>query len=145
MSRMHTRKRGKSRSHKVGIYDPSKFTFIDQNEVIEAAVGMKKENVPNSVVGLRLRDQFGVPGTKYVFKKKLSKLLAENGVTPGFPEDLLNLIERYKSAAKHTNSNPKDKANLRKQGLIMSKILRLLKYYRRNGRIPENWSLDKAL
>ncbi len=145
MSRMHTRKRGKSRSHKTGIYDPAKFAYIDQKEVLEAALNMRKENVSVSEVGLRLRDHYGVPGTKYVFGKKLSKLLEENGAKVDFPADLSNLIERYKNATKHTKVSPKDLANIRKRGLIMAKILRLVKYYRRENKIPDNWSLEKVL
>ena len=142
---MHTRKRGRSRSHKDRQYDPAKFAFIDQQEVLGAAVRLSKEYTSLSQIGIMLRDQYGVPGVKYVFGKKLSDLLAENGYKSDFPEDLTNLIERYKNVSKHTKLNPKDHANIRKQELIMSKILRLVKYYRREGKIPQEWALDKVL
>lgn len=145
MSRMHTRKRGRSRSHKNKQYDAAKFGFIDQKEVLDAALVLRKESLSLSQIGIKLRDQYGVPGVKYVFGKKLSRLLEENGYKAGFPEDLTNLIERYRNVYKHTRMNPKDHANIRKQELIMSKILRLVKYYRREGKIPQEWALEKVL
>lgn len=145
MSRMHSRKRGKSSSHK--IYDTGRHEWISQSddEITDLVVQMKSEGLSKAEIGVKLRDQYAIPSTKSIVGKKISTILVEKGAQPEVPEDLLNLIHKYKSVSKHIALNKNDKSNGRARALIMSKILRLVRYYRAAGKLPENWSLDKSL
>ncbi len=145
MARMHTRKRGRSSSHR--IYDTGKHEWIKQSddEIVELIKQMKSEKMSKSLIGIRLRDQYGIPGTKYVVGKKISTILRENGIEEDVPEDLYFLINKYKNIKKHLALNKKDTHNTRSKDLIMAKILRLIKYYKRKGRLPSNWKLERSL
>ena len=97
------------------------------------------------MIGIKLRDQYTVPGVRPVLHQKMSKVLEENGIKDGVPEDLSFLIKRYKNVSKHLLLNKKDISNKRGKELIMSKILRLVRYYKRTGRLSKDWSLGRVL
>jgi small subunit ribosomal protein S15 len=73
-------------------------------------------------------------------------ILAEKNIKFDLPEDLQGLMKRAVSLSGHIKTNKKDLHNLRGRQLIESKIRRLVKYYKREGVIPETWqySLDTA-
>lgn len=145
MARMHSRKRGKSSSHK--IYDTGRHEWINQSddEISDLVVQMKSEGLSKSEIGVKLRDQYAIPGTKSIVGKKVSVMLKEKGQEEYIPEDLQNLINKYKNVSKHMALNKNDRSNGRSRTLIMIKILRLVRYYRNAGKLPEKWSLDKSL
>ena len=82
---------------------------------------------------------------RQVLHQKMGKILEENGIKEDMPEDLAFLIKRYKNVSKHLLLNKKDISNTRGSQLIMSKILRLMRYYKRTGRLPADWSLKRVL
>ncbi|MCW6169005.1 MAG: 30S ribosomal protein S15 [Thermoplasmatales archaeon] len=145
MSRMHTRKRGKSKSRRLHTPEEGKISQLTNDEIIKTAVDLKKSGLTNSVIGVRLRDQYAVPGTRTELGAKLNTIFKENNLSDPVPEDLMSLIKRYKNVKAHTEVNRKDQSNIRGQGLIMAKILRLVKYYKREGYLPEEWNLNRVL
>lgn len=145
MARMHTRKRGKSKSRRIYTNEKPGWIQFSNDEIVKMIVDMKKAGNPSSVIGIKLRDQYGIPGTKAVFGKKLNDVLAQAGMVDQVPEDLMNLIKRYQNVTKHIELNSKDFSNKRGQVLIMSKILRLVKYYKREGKLSPEWNLAKVL
>ena len=86
-----------------------------------------------------------IPGTKHVMGKKIGKILSENNSSPSIPDDLNSLIQKYKRVTKHINMNKKDMSNTRGKNLIMAKMLRLVKYYKREGYLAKEWELNKVL
>ncbi|MGB9831022.1 MAG: 30S ribosomal protein S15, partial [Fervidicoccus fontis] len=82
---------------------------------------------------------YGIPLVKTVTNKKITQILKERGLLPQIPEDLYNLIRRAVNVRRHLSEHPKDE-NVKK-GLqeIESKIRRLVRYYKRIGRLPPNW------
>src|SRR5579875_2795228 len=145
MARMHTRKKGKSKSRRVYSDAPMDWLQVSKHEIRNMVVEMRKSGLSKSMIGIKLRDQYGVPGTKPTLNKKVSTVLREAGIKESVPEDLMSLINRYKNVAKHNELNPKDQSNIRGQALIMSKILRLVKYYKREGYLAPEWNLSKVL
>ncbi len=144
MARMHTRKRGKSGSERITMVDvPSWMQTGD--EIKEEIIKFKNDGLTKSMIGIKLRDQYAVPGVRPVMHKKLGKILEENGINEEIPEDLSSLIKRYKNVIKHLSLNTKDMSNKRGSQLIMSKILRLTRYYKRTGRLSADWSLKRVL
>ena len=145
MARMHSRKRGKSGSHKDYTEDPRKFVTHSDAEIVDTLVALKKEGLTKSQIGIKLRDHYGVASTKAILGKKIGDILKENGLQDQVPEDLMHLIKSYQNASRHNAINTKDRASIRSAALIMSKILRLVRYYKSNGYIPTEWNLDKVI
>ncbi len=144
MARMHTRKRGKSRSTRLVLADTPSWMQND-DEIKEEILKFRKDGLSNSMIGIKLRDQYAVPGVRPVLHQKMGKILEENNIKDEIPEDLAFLLKRYKNVSKHLLLNKKDISNKRGSQLIMSKILRLMRYYKRTGRLPTDWSLKRAL
>ena len=144
MARMHTRKRGKSGSTRIALAEKPSWMQND-DEIKEEIIKFKKDGLSNSMIGIRLRDQYAVPGVRPVLHQKMGKILEANGIKDDIPEDLAFLLKRYKNVSKHLLLNKKDISNKRGSQLIMSKILRLMRYYKRTGRLPSDWSLKRAL
>ncbi len=145
MARMHTRKRGKSKSRRIYSQEKPDWIQFSNEEVEKMIVDLKKAGTSNSVIGVKLRDQYGIPGTKAILGKKLGKVLQSAGIKDEVPEDLMNLIKKYRNVSKHMEINRNDMSNKRGQALLIAKILRLVKYYKRSGYLAPNWNLSKVL
>ncbi|MCD6473502.1 MAG: 30S ribosomal protein S15 [Thermoplasmata archaeon] len=139
MARMHARRRGRSSSkHPVERIHPE--WSLKAEEIEEKIVKLAEEGKPPALIGLILRDVYGVPDVKAALGKKLTKVLEEHGLAPKIPEDLANLVDKRNNLMKHLEKHPKDIHNRRRLQLIEAKIKRLVKYYKREGKLPENWS-----
>jgi small subunit ribosomal protein S15 len=139
MAKMHTRRKGKSRSVRPVRKTPPTWLTIKKDEVEKIALNLNSQNVSASQIGLILRDKYGVPDVSQVTGKKLVQVLKDNNVGPKVPEDLTNLIKKAIGLHKHLDVNHKDLHNKRALQLTESKIRRLLKYYHRNGVLPADW------
>lgn len=142
---MHTRKRGRSKSRKIYSQEKPDWIQFSNEEIEKMIVDLKKAGNSNSVIGVKLRDQYGIPGTKAVLGKKLGVVLKAAGEVDPVPEDLMNLIKKYRNVSTHMEANRNDMSNKRGQALLMAKILRLVKYYKREGYLDRKWNLSKVL
>ncbi len=145
MARLHTHSRGKSRSKRPAKKTKPAWVKLSAEEVEELVIKLAKEGYPPSMIGMILRDRYGVPLVKMVTGKKITQILREAGLEPEIPEDLANLLERARRVKKHLSVHKKDTANKRALQLIEAKIHRLVKYYKRIGRLPEDWDYRVAL
>ncbi len=142
MARMHSRKKGKSSSKKP--LQKKKYSWLrhDAKEIEELIIKLAKENNSPSKIGLILRDSYGIPCVKDIISKSVTKILQENSLLPEIPEDLQALIVKEVKILKHLEKNKKDMTAKRGLQLTESKIHRLVKYYKRTGRLPQNWKYD---
>lgn len=110
------------------------------------AVELAKKGYTPSMIGVILRDQFGVPLVKSVTGKKLMEVLEGKGVKPVIPEDLFFLLKKAVNLHRHLSEHPKDYHAKRGLIAVESKIHRLVKYYKRVGKLPPDWtySVEKA-
>ncbi|MHB8560918.1 MAG: 30S ribosomal protein S15 [Thermoplasmataceae archaeon] len=145
MARMHTRKKGKSGSKRVYSDESKSWVQLNSEEIENLIVQFRKEGSSSSVIGVRLRDQYGIPGTKTILNRKIGDVLKEKSLSPEVPEDLMNLINRYKNVTRHMKLNRNDMSNKRGQQLIMAKILRMTKYYKSKGYLSREWNLNKVI
>ncbi len=145
MARMHTRKRGKSRSHRERYTTKPSWIKASTDEIIDNIVQLRNSKLSSPEIGIRLRDQYAIPSTKTVLGKKLGTVLKEKSLKSDIPDDLQSLINRYKKVSAHLALNTRDRSNQRGRSLVMAKILRLIKYYKRNNALPAGWNLDKVL
>lgn len=112
---------------------------MSPNDIELLVVELAKKGYTPSMIGIILRDQFGIPLVKQVTGKKIVEILREHGAAPTIPEDLMMLMKRAVNLRRHLEEHPKDMHS--KKGLIEieSKIHRLVKYYKSRGVLPPDW------
>ncbi len=111
-------------------------------EIEELILKLTKEGNSTSMIGIILRDQYGIPDVKLVTGQKITKILEKHGQGLEYPEDLMNLIRRAVNIREHLEENPKDLHTRRGLRIIESKIRRLVRYYTNEGVLPEGWRYD---
>ena len=146
MARMHARRRGSSGSKKPMVKDKPAWVTMDAKEIEELVAKLGSEGKGSAMVGLILRDQYAIPSVRLSTGKTIGQIFRERKLMTRLPEDMQNLMRRAVSLNEHVKRNPKDLHNKRGLALIESRIRRLVKYYGREGMIPEGWkySLDTA-
>lgn len=140
MARIHARVKGKSGSKRPVVADLS-FVTMKKKEVEELVVKLANEDNKPSVIGLILRDTYGIPSVKLVTGRSIGAILEEKKLSAKIPEDLQALVTKAQNLYKHLEKNSRDVHNKRGLQLIESKIRRLSNYYKQTGRIPANWSM----
>jgi small subunit ribosomal protein S15 len=141
MAKMHSKKKGKSRSKRPLRTSPPSWSEYSREEVEDLVLRYRKEEYSPSTIGVILRDQHGIPSVKLATGKKVTKILAERNEAPPLPEDLMNLMKQAVNLRKHLEEHPKDKHSRRGLQLCESKIRRLTKYYR-GRKLPADWRYD---
>ena len=111
-----------------------------QEEVEQLVIELAKRGFSPSMIGIILRDQYGIPLVKPILGKSITEVLQEHGLAPQIPEDLMNLIRRAVKIRKHLEEHPKDLSARRGLNLVESKIHRLIKYYKRVGKLPPDFT-----
>jgi len=136
------KRREKGQSHSTRPARPVAPSWVVYSpEDIEAIIEeLAKKGYGPSMIGIILRDQFGVPLTKPIVGKKVTQILEERGVNPALPEDLLVLIRKAVNLRRHLSEHPKDFHAKKGLGDLESKIRRLVKYYKRKGVLPPDWT-----
>jgi len=141
MARMHSRDKGKSGSTKPAKRIPSWAPYKGK-EVEKLVVKYAKAGKSTSEIGIILRDTYGINSIKALTKKKISEILEEKKLTKELPEDLLNLIKKMVAVKAHLEKNRQDKTAKRGLQLTSSKVMRLIKYYKRIKKLPADWKFD---
>jgi len=109
-------------------------------EEVEALIAkLAREGNSASSIGVILRDRHGVPLVKPVAGKSITELVRASGQTPKVPEDLDYLFRTANSLRKHMEKNKKDYENKRALATVESKIHRLVKYYKAQGKLQPEW------
>jgi len=111
-------------------------------EVEAIVIKLTKEGHSPSKIGTILRDQHGIPLTKPITAKTITKTMKQAGLAPSIPEDLETLLKKATSLYVHLEKNKKDAYNKRALQLIEAKIHKLAKYYKREGMLPPDWKYE---
>jgi len=139
LARMHGRSKGKSSSKRPVKKDNPDWVEIKPKEITEKIMELAHKGKTASEIGVILRDVYAVPSVKSATKKKIQKIINDEGLKTDFPRDLLNLIKKSVKEKKHMAINNHDKTAKRGYQLTVSKIRRLTKYYSKKNLIPEGW------
>ena len=142
MARMHSGARGKSGSKKPSGKTSYSWLSYKPKEVEMLITKLSKEGKSPSQIGLVLRDAYGIPDVKKLVKKSITDVLKAKKLLSELPEDLLELIKKDIAILKHMDANKQDMTAKRGMQLTESKIKRLVKYYKRTNKIPEEWKYD---
>src|SRR3989338_2978837 len=139
MARMYSRKKGKSGSKKPVEKKVQAWVRYKPKEVEMLIIKLAKEGQSASHIGLHLRDTYGIPSAQALLGKSINMLLKEKGLLSEIPEDIMALIRRSIALEKHMEENKQDMTANRGLQLTTSKIMRLVKYYKRTERLPKDW------
>lgn len=142
MARMHSDGRGSSGSSKPVNKKVPRWMDHSEEEVRELVLELREEGHDPSVIGMKLRDEYGIPDVKTVTGQKLTEILEEEDAAPEMPENISSLIEKAESIEGHLDDNPADGEAERRLELVKAKIRRAADYHRKNGNIPENWKYE---
>ena len=139
MARIHAHTHGKSHSTRPTSKDVPPWLTESQEKVSSLIVGLGKEGITPSEIGLRLRDEYAIPLAKPILGKAIADVLVDNDIRRDMPEDLEHLVMKALGLQKHLRTHNSDHRNVRSLELIESKIHRLSKYYKKTGKIKKNW------
>ncbi len=142
MARMHSRKKGKSKSHVPIKKTTFSWVKYEPKEIELLIQKFAKEGKTAAQIGLHLRDEYGIPNVKLVIGKSISSVLKQKKLQKEIPEDLMALIKKAVKIRIHREENHKDTTALRGLQLTESKIKRLAKYYKRKGVLDSKWKYD---
>ena len=143
MARMHSPGRGKSGSTKPMVDSAPEWSNTDEKEVTELILSLAAEGHSTAAIGTILRDQHAVPDVRLVLGKRIGQVLAENDISPKYPEDMMSLMRRALRLSDHLESNRKDRHNARQLELTESKIRRLATYYMNEGQLESGWAYKR--
>ncbi|MFH1642240.1 MAG: 30S ribosomal protein S15 [Nanoarchaeota archaeon] len=143
MARMHSRRKGKSGSTKPVKKTVPVWSRFKPKEIELLIVKLAKEEKTPSQIGIALRDSYGIPDVRLVLKKRITDILKEKKLLTEIPEDLMALIKKVVELRKHLEGNHKDETAQRGLILTESKIKRLVKYYKRTGKLASEWKFDR--
>jgi len=139
---MHKEAHGSSGSSKPVEKDNPDWVEFGEDEIIEIILELREEGLDPAQIGLRLRDEYGIPSVKQATGKKLTEILEEEDEAPVIPEDLNNLVEKAESIQSHVDENPTDEQANRQLELTKAKVRKVADYHRENGNIQEDWEYE---
>ncbi|HOB17797.1 MAG TPA: 30S ribosomal protein S15 [Candidatus Methanoculleus thermohydrogenotrophicum] len=140
MARMYARRRGTSGSVRPYRKEAPEWSNTDAAEIEKIIIGLRKDGMSSSQIGLVLRDKYGVPDVKLATGKRVNQILRENDLESEIPEDLRNLMQKALRLRKHLAENKKDVHNARQLQITESKVRRLARYYVKSGKMPKGWT-----
>ncbi len=142
MSKMYSRARGKAGSRKPVERKVPSWLSYKPKEVEQLILKLSKTGLSPSMVGLTLRDSYGIPDVKSVVGKSITEILREHNAMTKLPEDMVALVRRHIELTKHFDANHHDMPAKRGLQLTESKLGKLAKYYMRVGKLPQGWKFD---
>lgn len=142
MARMHSRKKGKSGSTRPARLEKPVWVEYSAEEVENLVVKLARKGYSASMIGVVLRDSYGVPLVKVVTGKPISQILKDNEIEAPLPEELSNLVKKALTIRKHLESNHKDLESKKGLNRTESKIYRLIKYYKKKKKLPVDFKYD---
>jgi len=142
MARLYSKKRGKSGSQRPAVRSNPSWQRYTPEEIELITLKLAKNGESPSSIGLHLRDTYGIPDFKVIMGSSITAFLKEKKIEQELPEDLLALIRKSVFVSKHLEQNHKDMPAKRGSQLTQSKIRRLVKYYKKVGRLPQDWKFD---
>ncbi len=143
MARMHRRRKGKASSKRPHVEKAPAWVSLKPEEIEKLVMKFHVDELSTAEIGIRLRDQYGVPSVRLITGKSITQILQEKGVEMDLPEDLRNLMIKAVRLDGHLKEHRRDLHNRRGLELIEAKIRRLANYYKREGVLPADWQYSR--
>lgn len=145
MARIHSHRRGKSHSTRPSSKRNPTWVNYSQDEVTAQIGKHTKEGLSPSQIGMRMRDDYGIPSVKTFLGKSIKEVIVEDKAKRPLPEDLSNLVQRAARLKAHLENAHADRKNVRSLELLEAKIHRLSNYYKVKNELPMNWKYSAAI
>ena len=145
MARIHAKRKGRSGSTRPFLTANPEWAAMDPAEIEETIVRLNSEGLSTAVIGVRLRDAYGVPNVRLATGKSILDILRAKGAKFPIPEDLGSLMRRAVELQTHLKDHAKDLSNKRGLQLTEAKIRRLSRYYKEEGILPADWDYSIKL
>ena len=145
MARIHAHTRGKSHSVRPTSKNSPPWLTSSPAEISSIVLQLSKEGLSPSTIGIKMRDEYGIPLVKNITDKTITQIRNENGIKEEMPEDLHQLVQKALALQRHLRSHNTDHRNVRSLELIEAKIHRLSRYYKRNEKIPKDWKYASVI
>lgn len=142
MAKMHSRKKGTSGSKRPLKKVKPTWIRYKPKEIEMLVTKLAKEGHTASMIGITLRDSYGIPDVQLLAGKSVTQILAEKKILPKLPEDMVALMKKALAVKKHLEANKHDMSALRGLQLTESKIKRNIKYYKAIKKIPINFKYE---
>jgi len=142
---MHAHTRGKSHSVRPTSKNSPPWLTSSPAEISSIVLQLSKEGLSPSAIGIKMRDEYGIPLVKNITDKTITQIRNENGIKEEMPEDLHQLVQKALALQRHLRSHNTDHRNVRSLELIEAKIHRLSRYYKRNEKIPKDWKYASVI
>ena len=112
MARIHSHRHGKSHQTRPTSKRPPSWLTYSADEVISLVIKLAKDGRTPGQIGVILRDEHGIPLVKQVTGKSILKIMRENKVVTGLPDDLQNLLNRALKVQRHLEMFKADRKNV---------------------------------
>jgi len=142
MAKMHSRKKGTSGSKKPLRKVKPTWIRYKPKEIEMLVTKLAKEGQSASMIGITLRDSYGIPDVRLLAEKSVTEILEEKKLTPKLPEDMVALMRKALAIKKHLETNKHDISAKRGLLLTESKIKRNIKYYKATKKIPIDFKYE---
>ncbi|MBR9680595.1 MAG: 30S ribosomal protein S15 [Candidatus Altiarchaeota archaeon] len=144
MARIYSHRKGKSGSKRPFRTSSPSWVNYSKDDVTALIVKLSKEGRSPAMIGTVLRDSYGIPSVKLITNKSVVDILEEGGIKAEVPRDLFDLLAKSVNLREHLIKNKQDKHSKRGLQQAEMKILRLVKYYKRTGKLPLIWKYSPA-
>ncbi len=89
MARMHARKRGQASSTRPYRNQPPEWMPYDKDFVVKKVEELRRQGQSSAMIGVILRDQYGISNVKEVFSTKMNKIVEDLNLQPKYPMTVL--------------------------------------------------------
>jgi len=138
MSRTYARRKNRL-TMSLRRYEKPSWLDADGGE-IEAIVGdLVRRNVRFSDIGMKLRDERGIPDIKLVTGMSMKKTADNVDAKRELPDDLKDMVTKALRIRNHHSKNRNDKRAKRDIFVVESRVRKLASYYIKRGVLPQNW------
>ena len=144
MARIYSHRKGKSGSKRPFRTSSPSWVNYSKEDINKLVVKLSKEGKSPAMIGTVLRDSYGVPSVKLITNNSIVEILEEGGIKAEVPRDLFDLLAKSVNLREHLIKNKQDKHSKRGLQQAEMKILRLVKYYKRTGKLAEAWKYSPA-
>jgi small subunit ribosomal protein S15 len=113
-----------------------------EDEIETLVVKLHDEGHQPSVIGMKLRDMYGIPDVKAATGQSITSIIEEQGEGMDLPEDLRNLVLKAARLREHLEENENDATAIQGLQKTEDKIRSLAEYHRDADNLDEDWTYD---
>jgi small subunit ribosomal protein S15 len=115
---------------------------IKPNEVKKLVLKFAKQGKSASVVGMVLRDEYGIPDIKKLTGLSVTKILEEQKHKTPLPDDLRALIKKSLELKAHLEDNRHDMPAKRSLAKTEARVRSLVAYFKKQGKLDKDWKYE---